>query len=112
MTKREMYDFIATLNADYAEVVDFCKHEIELLDNRKGASRTTKTQKDNAVLKEVIVTTLRDFSEPVTVTELSRTDVLNEYTGQKLSALLSQLVKAGRVNKVIEGRKSLFSVAE
>ena len=112
MTKREMYDFIATLNSDYAEIVDFCKHEIELLDNRKGSKSPTKTQKANEGLMEVIAAQLANYPEGVTVTDLIRgSEELSEYTGQKISALLRKMVEAKTVNKVIDGRKSLFSLA-
>ena len=36
MTKREMFAPIASALADNAEVVEFCNHEVELLDRKKG----------------------------------------------------------------------------
>ena len=104
MTKREMYELIATTNADNAEIVDFCHHEIELLDNRKNGNRKpTKNQLANAEIKERILTLLtdkgvqcKDIAEALGV------------SGQKCSALLKQLVESGKVEKYAEKRVTYF----
>ena len=49
-TKREMFNLIATRNADDAEIVAFCEHEIQLLDAKKTSKTPTKTQKANEAL--------------------------------------------------------------
>lgn len=112
MTKREMFELIATLNSDNEEVVDFCKHEIELLANRKTSKSPTKTQKANEVLMERIAEVLVNYPDGVTVTNLIReNDEFAEYSGQKMSALLKKMVDAGTVNKVIDKRTTLFVLA-
>lgn len=114
MTKREMFVAIAEKVADNAEMVEFLNHQIELLDNRKtGEKGLTPTQKANVGVKEAILVNLARFDEPVTVTELlNHGNGLEGYTNQKISALLTQLVKEGKVNKDTSGRKSLFSLAD
>lgn len=112
MTKKEMFAMIATVNADNAEIVEFCNHEIELLSNRKsGTKGQTKTQKENEGIKAVIAEVLTGIGDKVTVTELIADERLNAYTNQKISALLRQMVEAGKVTKVIEGKKAYFEVA-
>ena len=113
MTKREMFNLIATVNADNAEIVDFCAHEVELLDAHKSSKRgMTATQKANVVVKDAIVEALSTIGKAVTVTELIATsDALAGFTNQKISALLRQMVIANEVVKTIEGKKAFFSLA-
>lgn len=112
MTKREMFNHIATVNADDAEIVEFCTHEIELLANRKSSKKgQTKTQKENEGIKETIVETLAASGEKMTVTELTKCEGL-DFSGQKISALLRQLIESGKVEKTMEGKKAYFSVVE
>ncbi len=115
MTKKEMYANIATLLADNTEVVEFCNHEVELLDNRKssGKKSLTATQKANVAVKESIVEALGAIEGGVTVSELiTSATALNGYTNQKVSALLRQLIDEGKVVKTIEGKKAYFALAE
>lgn len=112
MTKREMYNMIATINADNAEIVEFCKHEVALLDARKGGSKSpTKNQKENIGIMETILEVLAGCDEPVTVSELQKRDERLDYTNQRLSALLKKLVDEKKVIKAIVKGKSLFSIA-
>ena len=112
MTKREMFETIATVNANNAEIVAFCEHEIELLNAKKSAKRSlTPVQKANLELKEVIMAVLAEAEEPMTVTDMRGDARLADYTPQKISALLTQLVKDERVVKSINGKKSYFGVA-
>lgn len=114
MTKREMFVAIANVAevAANEEMVAFINHEIELLDNRKTSKKgLTKTQKENEGVKAVIAEVLADAGEKMTVTELITDDRLNGYTNQKISALLRQMVEAGKVVKTIEGKKAFFGVA-
>ena len=112
MTKREMFENIATLLADNAEVVDFCNHEIELLTNRSTSKSMTKTQKANLEIMEAIKMALAEIGSAVTVTDLIKNSAtLAEFSNQKVSALLRKLVDEKVVVKTIEGKKSLFSLA-
>lgn len=112
MTKREMFEMIATVNADNEEIVAFCNHEIELLANRKTSKSPTKTQKENEVIMAQILADLAEFDEPVTVTQLiAEGEGMEGFTNQKISALLRKLVEAGKVVKAVEGKKAVFSLA-
>lgn len=110
MTKKEMFNHIATVCATDEAIVDFCKHEIELLGRKKGSSKPTKTQVENEGIKEEILAVLAECDEAVTVKELL--PMLNgDYTSQKISALLRQLVTAEKVVKTVEKKVSRFSLA-
>lgn len=110
MTKRDYYNTIMELCADNSEIVAFCEHEIELL-NKKNARTSrgeTKAQKANHELRERLFDTLTD--EPMTIKELQ--DMGFDYSNQKLSALLNQLVTDFRIEKtekvVDKSRKVAF----
>lgn len=116
MTKREMFELIASVNADNTEIVDFCNHEIELLNNRKNTSKTslTATQKENVKIKAMILNVLADSDDPMTVTELLNSETLKPfgYSNQKISALLKQLKDENEVEKITDKKKTYFTVAE
>ena len=112
MTKREMFETIATVNADNAEIVEFCHHEIELLDARKGSKSMTKVQKANMEILETIKASLAEIGRGVTVTDLiAMSPALQGLTNQKVSALLRKLIDEKMVVKTIEGKKAYFEVA-
>lgn len=118
MTKKEMYNLIATLNADNAEIVEFCKHEIELLDRKKsnGNSKANKQVADNV---ELVYNALVSVGKAVSITELiAQTDLsalANEehiVTSQRVSAYMKKLVESGRVEKFTDKKKTYFKIVE
>ena len=112
MTKREMFAHIASVNSADAEIVDFCNHQIELLDTRKVSKTPTKTQKANEGLIEQIALDLAKFDKPVTVSELLASgEGLEGLSNQKVSALLRKMIESGQVVKTMEKKKALFSLA-
>ena len=117
ITKREMFAMISAVvekaeveNKD--EMLKALAHEIELLDNKKSKSGQSKTQKENEILKEEILVELIEINKPVTVSDFQAVTRFAppEFSNQKISALLNQLVKEGRVHKEIIKKKSYFSV--
>ena len=111
MTKKEMYNYIATKNANDADIVAFCTKEIATLEKRSSSKSPTKTQKENAILMDAIVEALSVSEEGMTVTELiNSTEPLNGLSNQKVSSLLRLMVEASRVNKEMKGKKAVFSV--
>ena len=92
-----------------AELVEFLNRQIELVSKKRTAQ--TKTQKENETIKEKIVVALKEINRPVTVDELRANDAnMGEYSNQKLSALLKQLVDTNVVVKTIDKKKSYFSI--
>lgn len=111
MTKREMFTAIANVAEvkANAEMMDFIAHEIELLEKRNSSKGLTKTQKANEEVKAVIADVLTESGDKMTVTDLISDARLSQYTNQKVSALLRQMVGTGKVSKSIEGKKAYFS---
>lgn len=112
-TKKEMFSLIATINADNDEIVSFCEHEIELLDARKTSSKKSLTanQKANLEIKDTILAVLAETAEPLTITAMLSNEKLSNFTCQKLSALLKQLVDEHTVVKTMEKKKAFFALA-
>ena len=77
-----------------------------------GKKILTAEQKKNEILKETILEVLGRYEEPKQVKDLiAENEELSEYTGQKISALMTQLVKAEKVVKVIDKKASKFQIA-
>ena len=113
MTKREMYEQIKANHALTEEEVAFIDHELELLAKKNastGERKPTATQKANEGVKDAIVDVLVANGEQMTVSEIVKV-IDGDYTNQKISALLRQLIADGKVEKVVDKRKSFFKVA-
>ena len=77
-----------------------------------GKKVLTAEQKKNEGLKETILEVLTRYEEPKQVKELiAENEELASYTGQKISALIMQLVKAEKVVKVVDKNVSKFQIA-
>ena len=115
-TKREYYELIKSKLADNTEIVAFCDHEIELLDNRKkttdGEKKLTPKQKENLVL----VATILDNMEVDTIYSISdmqrKIEVCKELTNQKISRLVRRAVAEGTMERVEGKGKALFKLAK
>ena len=109
VTKREVINaMLADENIKANQMfVDYLEHEIELLDKKAANRKPTKTQKENAELADVVLAVLTD--EGATVSEIQTKDAtLGSLSNQKVASLLNGLVKAGKVDKISEGKKSLY----
>ena len=77
-----------------------------------GKKILTAEQKKNEILKETILEILTRYEEPKQVKDLiAENEELSSYTGQKISALMTQLLKAEKVVKVIDKKASKFQLA-
>lgn len=87
--------------------------------NTKGG--VTKTQKENEIVANMLVEELEKVGKPITITDLmNASEVIKEYrlengnalSNQKISAIFKQLVENKTLVKVIDKKKSYFSIAE
>ena len=117
-TKKMNYEAIKKLlaNANRPDLIDFCDHEIELLDNRKkttdGEKKLTPKQKENLVL----VATILDNMEVDTIYSISdmqrKIEVCKELTNQKISSLIRQAMSDGTIERVEVKGKAFFKLAK
>lgn len=95
-------------------VLAYALNEINLLDKKAASAKNvqSKLQEKNEGIKEVIFTVLTENNKPITVGELIKDAKLIELdvSNQKASALLSQMIKGGRVFKKTDKKKSYFSI--
>lgn len=113
MTKREMFAEIRNLVIDNAEMVAFIDHEVELLDRKSNSvKKPTKTQIENDGFKATIVAFLATADEPKTIKELqSEIAELAGLTNQRITHMLTDLVKAGTLTKEYVKKTPYFSIA-
>lgn len=121
LTKKDYFEMIKGVCADRTDIVDFCNHEIELLSRKNSKSGATKTQKENEIVANMLVEELAKVGKPITITDLMNTSEIvkgytlengNNLTNQKISAIFKQLVENNRIVKVVDKKKSYFSIGE
>ena len=116
VTKKENFEAIKAILVDggYDELAEVMNHEIELVSKKRNTQ--TKAQKANVELVEKVYDILAEAGRAMTATEVFNTakdNGIDEITSnQKASALLRMLVNDKRVNKIVDGKKSTFTVAE
>ncbi len=113
MTKREMFTEIRAIVADNAEMVAFIDHEIELLNKKSSATRKpTKTQVENDGFKADILAYLVSADAPKSIKELqAEVGTLDGLTNQRITHLLTDLVKGGSLVKEYVKKTPYYSVA-
>lgn len=112
VTKKDMFKMIMG-EADNQEIITFCRHEIELLEKKSSKNSQTQTQKENEKIKVAILESLVKVAKPVTISELQELDSeMAQFSNQKLSALLKQLVESKQVVRTEDKKKARFSVSE
>ena len=112
ITKRDNFEEVIKIAKELGrtDLVEFAQHEIDLLDKKASSKVTTKTQKENEGIKEVIKNFLNSTpNEMFTITQLQEKIAdLADYSNQKVSALVNQLYKANEIDKVVDKKKSYF----
>ena len=114
-TKKELFGEVREIveREGRTDLVEFVDHELELLNKKANRTGATKTQKENEGIKEKIIEALVRIATPVSITELQEQDEeMAQYSNQKISALLTQLIKEEKVVRSKDKKKSLFSIAE
>ena len=101
----------ATDTAKYSEVVEKLDKMLEQTNKKSSANRKpTATQVENEKLKTAIVDSLAT-GEKMTVTDMMKNIVeLADLTNQRVTSLVSSLVKEGKLKREVEKRKAYFSV--
>lgn len=103
-------------NFSIKEAVEFIEGRIEQVNKKNaggGERKPTKTQLENEGVKSTILSTLSAIGVPATINEVQKSSAeLGELSNQKISALLTQLVKAGAVVRTEVKGKAHFAVAE
>ena len=75
-----------------------------------GTKILTAEQKKNEGIKEQLIEVLARCEEPQQIKDLMRMEEFSEYSNQKLSALLKQLVSAEKVERVEDKKVAKFKI--
>ena len=80
-------------------------------EKKKSSTKKTATQEENEKLKEIIIIFLTETEMKFTATELAKEiPELAELTNQRITSLLTALVKDFKVKREVEKRKAYFFV--
>jgi SpoU rRNA methylase family enzyme len=135
MTKKEMFTAIANIvdendleildelgNTVVSSngIIDFLKNEITLLDKRNSyKSKSNKKAKENEPIKDAIVEVLTNSDKGLTVSEITKSPEVQAFStedkaisGNKVTALLVQLRKAGIVKREYVKKIAYFSLGQ
>lgn len=111
MTKKECFAMLLTIEAvaSNPELVAFINHEIEQLQKKSGSGKAqSKVQEANEKIKVEIMNRLTNV--PQTITEIQSCEELEEYSNQKMNALIRQLITENKAQRVVIKRKSYFAL--
>lgn len=90
------------------DLVAFCNDRIDKLSRKSSSKKPTKVQVENENIKATILEVLGEVA-PATATMIA-TDPRVNVSNQKVTALLTQLIKADEVVKTVDKGKSYFSL--
>jgi hypothetical protein len=103
ITKREKFEMLQNIAEVQANPIlsEFIEREIELLAKKNSAEKKlTEKQTENAGIKEVIIEALTDEENGLTISAMQKKNAeLGEYSNQKISALVRQMILDGIVVK-------------
>ena len=119
MTKRDYYNEIIAIATEMerTDLVDFAKHEIELLDKKKSNGKDKANETVNANV-ELVYNALAKVGKATATELIAKADLntlkneMGVVTTQKISAYLNKLVAVGRVAKVVDKKHTYFSIVE
>ena len=115
LTKKEKFGMLLNIKevAENEMLVEFINKELELLNKKNGKNGQTKGQKENEGYKDTIVEILTRVGKGLTISEIQAEDeTLAQFSNQKISALLTQLVNDKIVTRTKDKKITTFAIAE
>lgn len=110
-TNKEFFAEVIALAGANQELADWATKQIKALDKKAENRKPTKTQEANIGLKAQIVAVLQALGKPATVSDLLASGQFDaSVSNQKLTSLLTQMVKAQEVVRETDKKKAFFSV--
>ena len=114
ITKKDNFMELLTLDEvrANARLVEFIQHELELLERKSGGEKKlTPTQLANVEIKETILDEM-ETGRLYTISEMLKVlPCCAELTNQKVTRMVSDLVKDGKLVRTEDKRKAYFSLA-
>lgn len=115
LTKKEKFNMVlALIPAENTELVEFIKHELELLERKTTGSDKVKAKKnaENEKLKADLLVALAEYGKPVTVTDFhdKSPSTVATLSVSKLTSLLTSLKADGKVVRTEIKKRPYYSV--
>ena len=118
MTKREKFEMLSKIPAvaENEMLMEFIEHELELLAKKNvsatGEKKLTATQVANEGLKSEIFAYMAESPNRLfAISELIKeVPACADLSTSKVSAMLTQLIKAEKIERISDKRKSYFKV--
>lgn len=115
LTKKEKFNMVlALIPAENTELVEFIKHELELLERKTTGSDKVKAKKnaENEKLKADLLMALAEYGKPVTVTDFhdKSPSTVATLSVSKLTSLLTSLKTDGKVVRTEIKKRPYYSV--
>ena len=121
ITKRDVLNHIIETYANDTMVVEFAKHEIELLDKKNSSKAISKSATENVEIANTLVEVLTKVGTPMTITDILALDevksirVYNEDTKEVDKALSNQRVSYilnhdNRFKREVVKKKAYFTI--
>lgn len=114
LTQKDYFNMIIELAKENGrdDLVAFAEGRIEKLAKKSTSTKPTKNQVANESIKETLVSILTELDNPSTVSEIMTDPRIEVGTSnQKITSLLTQLVKEQRVTNTKEKGKSYYAIA-
>jgi len=122
-TNRDMLGKIKGVCANDMAIVDWCNHQLELLD-KKNSKASNKTQVENTNIANMLFEEMAKIGKRTTISELmENSEVIKNYvcengkklTSPKIVAVLSKYIISdtnpdGNVVRIVDKRKSYYSL--
>lgn len=115
-TKRDHFNTLLSIPAvaENADLVAFINHEVELLDKKNSAERKpTPKQTENAGFKADILAWMEPNTQYLSadITKGVPSIVAAGISGNRVTAMLTQLVNDGAIIRTEDKRKNFYSLA-
>lgn len=101
---------ITAIGDTNAEAVERLNALTVQLEKRGSKNGLTKTQKQNEVLKDIILDILAEAEEFLPMADIMADERLADLSPQKMGALLGQLIKADKAQRYVYKKRTLYAV--
>ena len=110
-TNKDFFNEVIAISGTNKELAEWAAKQIKALEKKATNRKPTKEQVANIGLKADILETLKAINKPATVSELLATGRFEAtITNQKLTSLLTQMVKTKEVVRETDKKKAFYSV--
>ena len=96
------------------ELLLFINNRIEQI-NKKASGTSTKEKENKALqdqIKAILLDLLAQQSEPINIATMLKVEPLNQYTNQRISAILTKLIAENKVKRIVIKKVPFFAIAK